>query len=373
MKQFLLLITTLISLQMSAQFTPVTSRYDSDEFIRTFHESVAADMKARYAKRQVLSPNKHLFTSTLWSNGLFRAIASYDSDTRTFLLSDYEGADPDAMGDPFHAMEVKPGGHITFEETSSPIFTLERYGNYNMLVGRGKDGQPIYAYYCYSADEAYNNRWKLPLMFVLAGNYETPDGNHAVFGPKMDFYKGNSFDTDPGVFDAFMPSDGGLALDILYGDGRMSHGDPGSERYGQMPGGGGAGAIMGPMQWQLTMTAAGMLVTVVQDQKFVDHNPRVESGSELRRVQSPYQGIHGQWPFTSVIPLSHQLLRLFPREVLTLMRGEIYARHGDSFRDPDTQRYFDAQTWYKKAAGPVRLTAIEKFNYNLIRSVEQDL
>ena len=73
-----------------------------------------------------------------------------------------------------------------------------------------------------------------------------------------------------------------------------------------------------------------------------------------------------------MIPLTHQMLRLFPKEVLTLMRGEIYARHGDTFSDPKTQAYFDAQPWYKKSGRPVALTDLERFNYALIKQVEQN-
>ena len=56
--------------------------------------------------------------------------------------------------------------------------------------------------------------------------------------------------------------------------------------------------------------------------------------------------------------------------MLTLMRGEIYARHGDTFKNPDTQRYFDAQPWYKKSKQPIKLTDVERFNYQLIKHVE---
>jgi len=70
--------------------------------------------------------------------------------------------------------------------------------------------------------------------------------------------------------------------------------------------------------------------------------------------------------------LTEALLELFPKEVLTLMRGEIYARHGDTFKNASTQRYFDAQPWYKPNKGKaIRLTDLERFNYQLIKAVEQ--
>ena len=127
---------------------------------------------------------------------------------------------------------------------------------------------------------------------------------------------------------------------------------------------------MDPMEWQVTPTVDGLRVHVVRDEPFVDHLPRVEDNSVVTFVQSPYEGIPGKWAFASVIPLTHQILKLFPKEVLTLMRGEIYARHGDTFSNPDTQRYFNAQPWYKKSGKRVALTDIERFNYALIKQVE---
>jgi len=89
-------------------------------------------------------------------------------------------------------------------------------------------------------------------------------------------------------------------------------------------------------------------------------------------VQTPFEGLDGKWAIASVVPLNETLLRLFPKEVLTLMRGEIYARYGDTFKDSATQRYFDAQPWYKRKSGnaPIRLTDVERFNYKLIKYVE---
>lgn len=59
-----------------------------------------------------------------------------------------------------------------------------------------------------------------------------------------------------------------------------------------------------------------------------------------------------------------------PKEALVLMRGEIYARHGDTFRNPETQKYFNAQPWYKKSGKAVVLTDIERLNVALIKAEE---
>ena len=89
----------------------------------------------------------------------------------------------------------------------------------------------------------------------------------------------------------------------------------------------------------------------------------------LTKVQCPWQGIDGKWAFASVIPLTHELLKLFPKETLELMRAEIYARHGDTFKSAANQKYFDQQPWYKKSGKKVILTDIEKFNVALIKQV----
>ena len=242
-----------------------------------------------------------------------------------------------------------------------------------MLVERDKQGLPMSAYYEVGEDADNDDTWTLFVQYVLAGCYALPDDttHRVIFGPRLAHYDGYRYDEDPGMIEGYLPSPDFSSLDILYGFGRVSHGDPSSPKYGKMPGGGGAGALMGPMAWRLRQVAGGMSVEVVRDEPFVSHSPSVKSNSVIRRVGSPYEGIAGAWPFTSVIPLSHQLLRLFPKKVLTLMRGEIYARHGDTFKDPATQRYFDAQRWYKRSSSAIHLTDIETFNYNLIKHVEQ--
>ena len=138
-----------------------------------------------------------------------------------------------------------------------------------------------------------------------------------------------------------------------------------------MPGGGGAGAKMGPMKWQVQLTSQGLLVKIVKDQPFVDHNPRLDNkdNNVLTKVQCPWQGVDGKWAFASVIPLTHELLKLFPRDALELMCAEIYARHGATFDDTETQNYFNAQKWYKKSKSPTELSDIEKFNAALIKQV----
>ena len=67
------------------------------------------------------------------------------------------------------------------------------------------------------------------------------------------------------------------------------------------------------------------------------------------------------------------MLVRFPKEILRLMRNEIYARHGVKFRsDAMIQAYFDRQPWYKPSTNPSRLTGLEMLNVSLIKSVEEE-
>ena len=130
---------------------------------------------------------------------------------------------------------------------------------------------------------------------------------------------------------------------------------------------------MNEMIWTVKPTVDGLLATVVRDEPFVDHSPSIGkqgSSANLTKVRTPFDGYSGKWAFASLMPLTHRLLSLFPADVLKLMRGEIYARYGDTFRDPETQRYFDAQPWYKRSKRTFTLTAIERFNVQMIKAAE---
>ncbi len=371
MKKLLTLITLMgMSITMHAQFDKgfVHSYFNMRDAEALMRDHITRDMAGRGAKLKVL-PNKKwlLDEGNWWTNGFVVFQTYYDEESREIGLSpqlDEPTPDWDCIG----ALKVR--GSQVSSQNDKLRYTVEQLGTYVMLVGRNAQGQPVSAYYRVS-NEAFNEgSWIFLLQYVLAGNYTAPDGENAVFGPRMKHYTGKDYNTDPGAWYSFRPEDNFAALSILYGGGRVSHGDPSSSKYGKMPGGGGAGALMGPMLWRVTATVDGVLVNVVHDEPFVDHLPRVADGSRLTFAQNPYEGLPGRWAVASVMPLTHQMLRLFPKEVLTLMRGEIYARHGDTFADPKTQAYFDAQPWYKKSGRPVVLTDIERFNYALIKQVE---
>jgi hypothetical protein len=59
---------------------------------------------------------------------------------------------------------------------------------------------------------------------------------------------------------------------------------------------------------------------------------------------------------------------------LTLMRNEIYARHGRSFKDPDLRAYFRSRSWYHEDPGfsDSKLTEKERRNASFIMKYQQE-
>ena len=351
------------------------------EFAKTITENMASDLAVRDAKCEVLPVADYLLTGTeqAWCNGLDVITTMYNRDEHYVHRSNYL-----SFGQPpFDPLKgdyelVEKGGKVTVKGTPTLTVSIEKYGNYVLMVFRDANNKPVKAYYHFDFEEARNSQeWTKLIHYVLAGNYPLPDNDRehtVVFGPKMSYYTGYKYDGDPGFYDICVDRES-FEIKVIYGNGRVSHGDPSSPKYGKMPGGGGAGALMGPMEWEVTPTVEGLNVKVTHDEKFVDHSPRVCAQGEERnlpKAQTPYEGLNGKWTFASVFPLTPALLKLFPKEVLKLMRGEIYARYGDTFADPDTQAYFDAQPWYQKRSGEtITLTDIERYNYALIKQAEQ--
>ena len=60
-------------------------------------------------------------------------------------------------------------------------------------------------------------------------------------------------------------------------------------------------------------------------------------------------------------------------EDLRVLRNEVYARHGRIFKDPELQKYFVAQAWYKPNPDfkDDMLNAIEAKNLTKIREAEE--
>ena len=382
-KCFLLITIMLSYSELAAQQKPYTpiQLYDNQEANNYFECMIAADMASRNEPARVLPIEQFLLldeTTTLWTDGINLYRASYIKEDRQVYF-EYRPIGIIDIADIDESIFLKSmkvnGKKVTTKDKPALNVNIEQLGNHIMLVGRDAQGRPMMALYSVTKDQLGDNTWTSMLQCILMGNYtiQGKQGN-AVFGPKMPFYSGEKYDTDPCFLSAYYSQPKSESIDILYGGGRVSKGDPSSPKWGKMPGGGGAGAIMGPMEWNIRPTVEGLLIKVLHDEPFVSHEPAIGVEGEtvmLAKEQCPWEGIAGKWAFASVMPLTKPLLELFPKQVLTLMRGEIYARYGDTFKAAATQSYFDAQPWYKRGTGQgIHLTDIERFNYQLIKQVE---
>ena len=244
----------------------------------------------------------------------------------------------------------KNGTTVTVKDHAGWKVAMQQTGPWRVLVFRDSTGAVKDCYIGTTWNDVvnYKNVQNLSMHDLYDGVYEMKDGTKVVFGPVMEHYKDLGYSRDPGFF--YFHTDEYFAVtDTLeYGAGRVSRGDPSSPRWGKMPGGGGAGAIMGPMQWRVTPCPMGLKVTVIHDEPFVEHSPRIEGGeAELTWVEGPYEGIKGRLPIASVRPLPTEMLRLLPKGDLHIVMNEILDRHADGSK----------------------LTAIEELNLGVIRVV----
>ena len=350
---------------------------DRDEVAARFAQSVTTAMSHRHDKSKARPAASYLRgegDNLLWTNGVGVYSASYEPEERAVYFSPIPQSDDVTEIIEIKHLDVK-GGTVVLSDKPNVKITVEQVAGRTLLVGRNPQGVPVMVLHNVAEEQAHNGEWTMVGQMLLWGNYQTPAGDYAVFGPRMTSYLGEDHRPDPGILDGYFINRDFKSIDIIYGNGRPSRGDPSDPRWGKMPGGGGAAAIMGPMEWNITPTVEGLRVVVSHDERFVYHNPSVGNEGDtvvLTLVKTPFEGLDGKWAIASVFPLTEVMLQLFPREILKLMRGEIYARYGDTFNDPATQRYFDAQPWYKRRSGssPIRLTDVERFNYQLIKHVE---
>lgn len=365
-----LLAISLVTL-MNAQNDLRFGWCDLSQIATQLEEGINSQLEHQYDKLQELD-TKAILTSgqeQLWTDGRFIFSTFYHPKRKTITAGFNRMMEPTSdMIEP-HEMTIT-GNKIKVSGTPTLQVTVEKLGAYTMLVYRSTQGVPVRAYYSITNEEADNGQWTIFLHYLLAGNYMLNDEENSVFGIRQDFYTGKEYNTDPGIYRYYLhPENNNIYIE--YGAGRVNHGDPSSPKYGKMPGGGGAGALMGPMIWMLKPTAEGLEAKVTLDERFVDHSPRLDPNNinVLTKVQCPWQGVDGKWAFTAVMPLTHELLKLFPKDALELMYAEIFARHGATFEVDKLQKYFNAQKWYKKSNSPTELTDIEKFNAQLINEV----
>lgn len=345
---------------------------------RYFMEDFEAMMRQRqqdmFNKR--LSPMQKLYAgllakeTTMWSDGAsVYALYVNESNSRVFDAERIKGdGNPEKI---FGKGILRQGSVMSVKGRAGVTVSLEQTSMFRMLIFREKSGAVTDVLVETQFESTGRGTQEMTdLHDIYDGLYSIGSGKYCFFGMKAEHYDLQNYERDPGVCAIMNIAQHGIKDMIAYGEGRVSHGDPSSPNYDKMPGGGGAGAIMGPMMWQIAPSDSGIHVKVFEDQRFVDHYPRLpRNDMTLTKVATPYKDVPGRWAFTSLRPLTRGLLERFPLNALTLMRGEIYARHGDSFRDADTQSYFDSQPWYSRTNKPVRLSAIEQLNAQFLKVV----
>lgn len=93
----------------------------------------------------------------------------------------------------------------------------------------------------------------------------------------------------------------------------------------------------------------------------------------LKKQDFVYAPSSGDFSQTSQRLLKSEDLENLSAEELRLMRSEIYARHGYSFKEKDMRFYFENKDWYMPMSTDVRedLTDIETQNIDLIYEYEE--
>ena len=98
----------------------------------------------------------------------------------------------------------------------------------------------------------------------------------------------------------------------------------------------------------------------------------------LRKFELParkfkYDPKAGKYPESSIKPLKEEDVENMKPADLRIMRNEIYARHGYSFKIADMREHFDKLDWYMPMAVDItsKLTKVEKENAALIKRYEK--
>ncbi|MES2437769.1 MAG: YARHG domain-containing protein [Verrucomicrobiota bacterium] len=98
----------------------------------------------------------------------------------------------------------------------------------------------------------------------------------------------------------------------------------------------------------------------------------------LRKFNLParkfkYNPKAGRYPQSSTRELTEKDVENLKNEELRIMRNEIYARHGYSFKLADMREHFDKLDWYMPMAIDIttKLTKVEKANAELIKRYEK--
>ena len=108
--------------------------------------------------------------------------------------------------------------------------------------------------------------------------------------------------------------------------------------------------------------------------KWTPYNSQLPAKTySLSKRRYQYDPKAGQYPEASTRLLTEEEVQNLYKQELRIMRNEIYARHGYSFKMKDMRSHFDAEDWYMPLTTDVRnkLSKIEVRNSALIKEYEE--
>lgn len=273
-----------------------------------------------------------------WWNGTQGFVRGYDPDSKdeknARVIVPMKGHDVQPTYR-FQRSRTRRGTTVSVKEHPGWKVSIEEVGPWQMLVVRNAQGQAVDCYVKSDFNDIVNRRniQDYDMHDIYDGLYATSDGLIAVFGPKSDHYKDHlkHYESDPGCFlTGTDREDGRVTPYIFFGNGRVSRGNPASPKYGKMPGGGGAGARMGPMVWMVQPADGGLNIQITVDQEFVEHRPEFPSKQfHVKKVLSNCPQLTGLYPIASLRPLPRGLLNRFTPATLKVMKQEMKDRHTD--------------------------------------------
>lgn len=97
--------------------------------------------------------------------------------------------------------------------------------------------------------------------------------------------------------------------------------------------------------------------------------------AKLRKTNTPW-GKKGLCPYTSTRLINCTMLSGYDRNMLRIIRNEIWARHGYMFSSADLKKHFTNQSWYLPSSqgnSSIRLTPVEQMNVEIIKAAENSL
>lgn len=121
-------------------------------------------------------------------------------------------------------------------------------------------------------------------------------------------------------------------------------------------------------KFEFTINTEGMTLKG----KWIQFSDGKEKNYELKQREFLYDQAVGEYPEASQRELTYVDVEDKTELELGIMRNEIYARHGYSFKNKDYRRYFEDTEWYMPLAVDVRekLSDIEVKNIELIYEYE---